>query len=623
MSPRLAVVVLLGVLAALTWNGRVHAAAPATSSASAAPHADTKPDSSAWLTPAQLAGYRTTPSYDETMAYCRRLVSASPWIKLTTYGVSGQGRDLPLMIVSRDRAFTPEAARRTGKPIVLIQNGIHSGEIEGKDACLELVRDLCVLKTHAALLDSTILIVLPIFSVDAHERSSPWNRINQNGPESMGWRTTPIGLNLNRDYLKVETPEMRALIGNVFTKWWPHLLIDDHTTDGADYRHDVTYGYNRGVGVPDGINRWIDEHFEGVVVPRLAAMGHLPAPYIEFRGDRPSTGIDFGLSTPRFSTGYAPLHGRPALLVETHMLKPYATRVHATYDLLLAVLEDLHAHPRALTGAVAAAEAEIVARGRDTDPAKRTFVLATKTSDRSVPFAFKGVETTWEKSPISGAMVPKYGTAPSDSVIPLFRDAVPTLTTKQPVGYLVPREWSVVKQKLDVHGVRYRTFARAWADTVEISRIIDWRAGDLANGHRSTLVQRDTLERRYRTFRAGDLWVPLDQRSAPVAVFLLESRSGDGLLYWNAFDTILEKKEYGEPYVLDSIAQRMLKNDPALKKDFETLLSQDSTFAKRPNERMDYFYRRSKWADPEQNLFPVARALKAPPSSVLAPVAEK
>jgi hypothetical protein len=623
MSPRHAGVVLLGVLAALSWTGRVHAAAPATSSAPATKSASAKPDSTTWLTPAQRAGYRTTPNYDETMAYCRRLASASPWIKLTTYGVSGQGRDLPLMIVSRDRAFTPEAARHTGKPIVLIQNGIHSGEIEGKDACLELVRDLCVLKSHAALLDSTILLVLPIFSVDAHERSSPWNRINQNGPESMGWRTTPIGLNLNRDYLKVETPEMRALIGNVFTKWWPHLLIDDHTTDGADYRHDVTYGYNVGVGVPAALSQWIDEHFDHIVVPRLTEMGHLPAPYLEFRGDRPSTGIDFGQSTPRFSTGYAPLHGRPALLVETHMLKPYASRVHATYDLLLAVLEDLHAHPRALTGAVAAAEAEIVARGRETDPAKRTFVLATKTSDRSVPFAFAGLQTTWEKSPSSGSMIPKYGTAPWDSIIPLFREPVATITTKQPVGYLVPREWGIVKQKLDVHGVRYRTFARAWADTVEVSRIVDWRAGDLVNGHRATLVVRDTLERRYRAFRAGDLWVPLDQRSAPVAVFLLEARSGDGLLYWNAFDTILEKKEYSESYVMGPIAERMIKDDTALAKDFQTLLSQDSTFAKRPNERLDYFYRRSKWADPEQNLLPVTRALRAPPANVLTPIAEK
>ncbi len=190
----------------------------------------------AWRTHAESSNYRTTPNYEETLDYCRRLEKASRWVKLTTYGTSGQGRSLPLLIVSRDRAFTPEAARRTGKPIVLIQNGIHSGEIEGKDASLALVRDIAVLKSHADLIDHAILLILPILSVDAHERASPYNRINQDGPENMGFRATPIGLNLNRDYMKLESPEMRALIGQVFTQWRPHLLVDNHTTDGADYR---------------------------------------------------------------------------------------------------------------------------------------------------------------------------------------------------------------------------------------------------------------------------------------------------------------------------------------------------------------------------------------------------
>src|SRR5690349_17038239 len=161
------------------------AAAP-TDSANAVPYF--------WQTRAEKSGYRLTADYDETMRYCRTLAAGSEWVKLESYGTSGQGRELPLLIVSKDRAFTPEAARATGKPILLIQNGIHSGEIEGKDASLALVRDLTALRRRPELLDHAILLVLPIFSVDAHERSGPWNRINQNGPERMGWRRTPIGL---------------------------------------------------------------------------------------------------------------------------------------------------------------------------------------------------------------------------------------------------------------------------------------------------------------------------------------------------------------------------------------------------------------------------------------------
>ena len=237
-QPRL-LVAALGLLLAAASAGESRAQVPDTArAAQVTVTAGVIP--AYWRTRAERTGYRLTSDYDETMRFCRQLEAGSRWIKLTSYGTSGQGRELPLLILSKDRAFTPEAARATGKPIVLIQNGIHSGEIEGKDASLALIRDMAVLRTRPELLDSVIVLMLPIFSVDAHERIGRYNRINQNGPEEMGWRSTPIGLNLNRDDLKVEAPEMRALISKVFTQWWPHLLVDNHTTDGADFRHDLT-----------------------------------------------------------------------------------------------------------------------------------------------------------------------------------------------------------------------------------------------------------------------------------------------------------------------------------------------------------------------------------------------
>jgi hypothetical protein len=592
----------------------------------AAPGADAAPASPDtliprfWRTRAERTDYRQTPDYDETMRYCRQLEAGTGWIKVESYGTSGQGRDLPLVILSRERAFTPEQAAATGKPIVLIQNGIHSGEIEGKDACLALMRDIAVLRTRPGLLDHCILLVLPIFSVDAHERHGRFNRINQNGPEEMGWRSTPIGLNLNRDYLKAETPEMHAMLSRVFTRWWPHLLVDDHTTDGADYRHDVTYGYNHGAGVPPAVDRWLAEAFEGRVVPRLAQMGHLPAPYLSFRRDDPPSGVDFGNAPPRLSTGYTPLQCRPSILVETHMLKPYSIRVRATYDLLVALLEEINARPEALTGAVAAAESEAVARGREVNPARREVVLRARTTDRSVPFIFRGFVTRRDSSDISGGWVPRYTSEPQDSRIPLFRETEATLTVRQPAGYLVPREWDICRDRLEVNGVRYRRFSKPWRDTVEVQRILAYSDSARPNeGHRPIEVRSVSLERRVRSYQPGDLWVPLDQRSAMVAVNLLEAQAPDGLMYWNAFDTVFLQKEYAEDYVIEPIARKMMKDDPALARAFMARLSADSTFARSPSARLNFFYLRSPWADPEQNIHPVARALRAPPESVLAP----
>jgi len=571
-----------------------------------------------WRTRAERSEYLQTPDYEETMRYCRQLEAGSTWIRVTSFGVSGQGRDLPLVIVSKDRAFTPEAARATGKPILLVQNGIHAGEIEGKDASLALMRDLAVLRDRADLLDHAILLVVPILSVDAHQRSGPYNRINQNGPEQMGWRFTPIGLNLNRDYLKAETPELRGLLGNVFARWRPHLLVDTHTTDGADYRHDLTYDVSRGPNCPAPVERWTREAFEGRVVPRLAAMGHLPAPYLTFRdGNHPESGIQLGAQAPRFSTGYAPLQCRPGVLVETHMLKPYRTRVLATYDVLLALLEEVNTHPTALTGAVAEAESLVVARGREADPARREVALSAGLSDVSVPFAFKGLVTRWEVSEITGAPVPHYTDAPWDTLIPLYRDLEPAVVVREPRGYLVPQEWTACRERLDIHGVRYRRLARAWSDSVEVQRVTSWSGASRPyEGHWPISVRDVSLERRVRSFRPGDLWVPLDQPAALVAVHLFEALAPDAMLYWNAFDTVLSPKEYAEDYVMEPLARRMMQDDPALARAFADRVASDTSFARDPGARVDFFFRRSKWADPEANLLPVARALRPPPESV-------
>jgi murein tripeptide amidase MpaA len=614
------------LLAAL--NALLAAAAPSAAVAAAQPTAPAATTAVAdtsiplyWRTRAERSAYRVTPDYDETVRFCKQIEAGSRWVKVESYGTSGQGRDLPLVIVSRDGAFTPQQAFATGKPIVLIQNGIHAGEIEGKDACLALLRDLAVLRRRPALLDHCILLVLPIFSVDAHERRSRYNRINQNGPDEMGWRSTPIGLNLNRDYLKAETPEMRALLARVYTKWWPHLLVDDHTTDGADYRHDITYGFNHGPGTPAALTHWLEESFEGRVIPRLAALGHLPAPYLTFRkGNDPLSGIDFGDSPPRFSNGYTPLQCRPSILVETHMLKPYETRVRATYDLLVALLEEISARPEELVRAVAEAEGETIARGRESDPARREVTLRTRTTDRSVPFAFKGVATRRDSSDITGGFVPRYGAEPWDVSVPLFRETEAALTVRQPVGYLIPQEWTSCRDRLEIHGVRFRRLTLGWRDTVEVQRIVAWSDSAAPfEGHRTIQVRRVVLERRMRSFRPGDLWVPLDQRSAMVAVQLFEAQAPDGLLYWNAFDTIFQQKEYAEDYVMEPVAKKMLADDPALTREFLAKLSSDSAFAKSPDQRINFFYLRSPWADSEQNAHPVARALRAPPESVLEP----
>src|SRR5688572_16896591 len=249
------------------------------------------PATDPWVTPSERDQLRTTPRYDETIAYLKRLVAAAPQLKMISLGKSDEGRDVWMVIASKERAFTTEALRRSGKPTVLAQGGIHAGEIEGKDAGLMLLRDMTVRGTKRELLDGANFLFVPIFNVDGHERFSAFTRINQRGPEEGGWRTNARNLNLNRDYMKADTSEMRAMIRAIDT-WKPDLYIDLHVTDGADYQYDVTYGWNGPAGFSPAIANWLDRSLRPAVDRGLAEMGHIPGPLI-FTDD-PLAGVASG-----------------------------------------------------------------------------------------------------------------------------------------------------------------------------------------------------------------------------------------------------------------------------------------------------------------------------------------
>ena len=433
--------------------------APLLALALAASHADSAPKAamSDWITPAERSHFRTTPSYADTRAYLQRLAEAAPeTIHLTRFGVSPEGRDLMLVVAAKDGEFTPEAARASGRDIVMVQSGIHAGEIEGKDAALMLLRDLSVDGTRAKLLDRAILVWLPIFNVDGHESSNPYNRINQNGPDAMGFRATAQNLNLNRDYVKADAPEMRDWL-RMFDAWLPDLFMDIHTTDGADYQYDLTWYMEEWGPLDPAVKTWQAAAFRQSIFPAYDRMGHLQAPYLELVDHRDITkGIgNFG-SGPRFSTGYVALRNRAALLVETHMLKSYETRVRATYDLVVATLDYINAHAGTLRKAVTQADANTVAHADG-----RELPLLYKTTDKPVAFTLKGYAFTHEASDLSGDTWVTYDPrTPKTYEIPFYRDLVVTGLARLPAAYAIPPQWTAIIEKLAEHAIRTERLAR-------------------------------------------------------------------------------------------------------------------------------------------------------------------
>lgn len=563
-------------------------------------------ESSGWSTTYENSGYRQTPRYAETIAYCRKMAAASAWVKYTSFGFSAQGRELPLVILSKDRAFDPASAAKTRKAVILMQSGIHAGEIDGKDASLMLMRDIAVTRKYATLLDNTILLFVPIFNVDGHERFGPFNRINQNGPEEMGWRVTSQNLNLNRDYMKADTPEMRAML-TLFSSWLPDFYVDCHVTDGIDFQYDVTYAVETAQNIDPALSSWTQEKLLPGMIQKVEAAGHKIFFYVFPREDNDlGKGLGGGVAKPRFSTGYGGLQNRPTLLIETHMLKPYRTRVDATYLVLKAVLETINSAPQNLRAAVRTADSKTVDRGMRYDP-RQNLPLRFDLGDRNKMMKFLGIKAKTERSEISGGFVRIYTGEPEEMSVPFFDEAIVTDSVSIPVAYLVPQEWSFVPEVMRVHGIDLERLQRSVTAEVQSYRFTDVKWPDHPYEGRQCPTYTMQSIKEMRTYPKGTLCIRMNQRAAKVAMHLLEPKSPDSFVAWGFFNAIFEQKEYAESYVMEQTARAMLASDPALKREFEEKVRRDSVFARSPDDRLNWLYLRSPWADPWLNKYPVGR----------------
>ncbi len=560
-----------------------------------------------WQTYAEKTGYRKTPRYPETISFSKRLDAASRLIVYKSFGKSSEGRDLPLIIASKGGSFTPESARKKGKAVILVQAAIHSGESDGKDAGFALLRDIAITKTRLNLLDNTVILFVPIYNVDGHELFSKYNRVNQNGPEEMGFRANSANQNLNRDYLKADTPETQAWL-KLWNKWKPDFFIDCHVTDGADFRYNITYEFAHHAEISSSLVDWMNEHFEKRVVPKVESEGNLLSHYLQFadRGD-PTKGVFTFIATPRFATGYTPLRNRSGLLIEAHSLKDYKSRVRGTYDVLRYTIEEVGENKESLFAANKKADQETITRGREF-VSNRKFPLRQRIVRESAPFNFKGVEIKFEESKISGGKRIVYGKKLFDVTIPRFDKANVAVSVAPPLSYIVPPQWQEVIKRLDYHGVKYFRLKNASEFEVESYRFDEpkWARFPF-EGHLTLSFKKATLKEK-RFFPKNSVVVPLDQEAANVAIHWLEPDSPDSAVYWGFFNTIFEQKEYAESYVMEDIAREMLAKDEKLRNEFEEKLK-DEKFAKDRRARMNFFYRRSPYFDKRIGVYPVGRII--------------
>lgn len=551
--------------------------------------------------PYETQDYNTTLDYKSMMRLCHQVDAQYEEVSFGSFGLSAQGDTLPLLVIGRKNALTPEACRSKDKIVLLVEAGIHPGEPEGVEAGFLFLRDLMENKEVSPLLDKITILFIPSFNVDGLKRFGPHNRINQNGPAEMGWRTNAQNLNLNRDFLKADAPEMKSWL-KMFYTWNPDFMIDCHTTDGADYQYVLTYGFDTPGFMYPEFTQWLNTSYLGYLKKGMNEKEMKIFPYISFREwHDPRSGLFSYPSSPMLSHGYTLLTDRPSLLLETHMLKPYKQRVDATYRMIFLTSKLLSENADKFKKYIRLSDANrLKLKGGD------SLALSYRTGSDSVMIDFEGFEYDMVKSDLTGGDWFIYHPGKPETMhLPFFCNIVPDKKIKLPYAYVIGREWIDVVERLLCHQVvldRVSQTVKVKTEAVRLSKVSFSRQPYEGRIRPSYSVRNiDTslvIDDEYYI-------IPVQQSAVRIIVNLLEAESDMSFLKWGFFNAIFEQKEYGESYVLEPLARKMLDADPALKMEYEKIKISDTAFAKDPYAQLNWFYEHSLWRDDKMNLYPV------------------
>jgi dipeptidyl-peptidase-4 len=488
--------------------------------------ADDPPARDGLDTVAERSGFKATARYDDVMGLCKRLAESSPRIRLGELGKSGEGRSIPLLIVANPPVASAEEAARSGKRVVLLVGNIHGGEVCGKEALPMLAREIAQAPDHP-LLKELILAMVPIYNTDGNERVSPDNRPGQVGPEQgMCQRANAAGLDLNRDFVKLEAPETRALVRFV-NRWNPGLIVDTHTTNGSHHRYTMTY---QGPKNPAGDRRLI-AFVRETMLPAVGAAfeaqtGHKAFFYGNF--DRDHQAWTTYPATPRFGTTYLGLRNKVAILSEAYAYAPYETRVKDTRDFVRACLQYAADHKAEL--------AKVLDRGRDAGSPSGGEEVAIRSEAKAYPDPVTVLGFVEEEK--DGRRVATEQS--KDYRVDLVQDFQPTATVRTPYAYLIPARFKSAIETLQRHGLELVELREDIELDLEVYRIDGVKKAERPfEGHHPISLE-VTPRKDARRVPAGTVLVRASQPLGTLAVYFLEPQSDDGLSTWNFFDEGLE-----------------------------------------------------------------------------------
>jgi len=491
------------------------------------------PEAGAQQTVAERSRFAATSSHADVLAFLDSLVLRGASIRVGALATSAEGRVVPWVLASRPLVASPSEAHRSGKPVVYIQGNIHGGEVEGKEAAQMLLRDL-PLGSLRPLLDSLILIVVPIYNTDGNDAFAPGsrNRPGQNGPDTVGRRPNGLGFDLNRDYIKQEAPETRGA-ARLLAEWDPDLLLDLHTTNGSYHGYVLTYAPGLNPNSPPA-NDFVRDRMLPAIRQRMRERhGAEVFSYGNFRNQHPDS-LVLGWETydarPRFGTNWMGMRGRLSILSEAYSNADFETRVRGTWQFMLETLRYLN-ESWATVGPVLAASD----RWRPDSVTVRS-VLAPPTAQDVI------AEITEPGDGGRGGFARRKRTGVFRTIrMPVFDRFAPARREAMPAAYLLPPSESGLADALRAQGIVVERLTEAWSGPAEAFRVDSLSSAPFPfEGHRTVQVEGQWRSQQ-AALTAGWFVIPTDQRLGVLAAYLMEPASEDGFVAWNRLDRVLRR----------------------------------------------------------------------------------
>ncbi|HEY2580944.1 MAG TPA: M14 family zinc carboxypeptidase [Mucilaginibacter sp.] len=554
----------------------------------------------AQLTPFELSKDKNyTATYNEIIAYYKNLSKQYPQMKLVNYGTTDVGKPLTLVVLSRDKIFDPVLIKKQNKRVLLINNGIHPGEPEGIDASMMLTRDL--LKRNA-LPKNVVICLIAVYNIDGCLNRGV-SRINQNGPRAYGFRGNYRNLDLNRDFIKVDSRNALAF-EQILNTWNPEVFLDNHTSDGADYQYVMTLIETQ----KDKQNPILAEYTSKTLSPelykRMKISGYEMTPYVESEETSPDSGIVSFLETPRFATGYTAQHNIISYITETHMLKQFDKRVYATYDFMQNLI-DIYERDAKQIG-------ELKQKADEQVKQQKTFALNWELDHKNYDtLVFKGYTAGYKPSEVSGLPRLYYDRSkPYTKTIKYYDNYTVSATADKPVAYIIPQAWGKIIDLFKLNNVAMHRLSHDTTLDLQMYYIGDYKTSSRPyEGHYlHSSVKLNPVEQNVK-FYTGDYVVYTNQPLNRYIVETLEPQGVDSFFAWNFFDSVLGEKEYFSAYVFEDVAASLLRKDPDLKKKLEDEKAKDPKLANSATAQLNFVYRNSPYFEKTYLRYPVGRLL--------------